>query len=188
MFGKLFGGKNKQANCAEDQVWMSAAACRAGMCRQIETFMHGGKNVVVVCLSVAACDAMSEALSAHQPAQCRDIFGRDALRTQLARPGSLTVALSGALPAELDVSSDTPVEILVLGRNNMRSADEAIVRFADLLGSRATIAFHLALDDELLKPFANGALKPMLEQLGMSEHEAIAHTMVTRAIKNSQEK
>lgn len=51
----------------------------------------------------------------------------------------------------------------------------------------AHIGFHLSLEDPLLQSFA-GSLKPLLEKLGMREDEPIAHAMVTRAIRNAQER
>ena len=73
------------------------------------------------------------------------------------------------------------------GRSDTRPADDAIVRFADSLGPNAHITFHLALDDKLLQEFA-GSIQPILQKLGMGPDEPISHAMVTRAIKNAQEK
>jgi preprotein translocase subunit SecA len=49
------------------------------------------------------------------------------------------------------------------------------------------ITFHLSLEDKLLQEFG-GPIQPILEKLGMSADEPITHSMVTRAIKNAQEK
>ena len=186
MFGNLLGKKSAQPK--DDQVWKTAAACFKGICTEAVKSAGTGHDVIVVCLRNTAFDAMDAALAAHQPAHCRDIFGRDALRARLARaeagPGTIAIALSGSLPMD-PLAATVAVEILVYGRNVSRAADNAIKRFADQLGPQAAIAFHVSLDDALLRPFAASSLR-LLEPLGLKEDEALSHAMLTRAIANSQ--
>jgi hypothetical protein len=185
MFGKLFGTKPKSVH-AEDQVWITTAARLRGMRGLIDQRLAEGRSVILVCLSNAAFDLWSDALALREPVRCRDLFGRDALRAALPRAGALIIALSGSLPAELNPVT-VPLDVLVYGRNNARADDEAITRFADQLGTLASIAFHVSLEDELLAPYA-GNLRPLLEQLGMNENEALSSAVLTRAIRNSQQR
>jgi preprotein translocase subunit SecA len=182
MFGGLFG-KKSAARLEEDRVWKTAAACRMGLCRQAVEAITAGRGVIVVCLAPRAFDAMDTALAPHQPTHCRDLFGRDALRAALARSGALVIALSGSLPQGMPVRG--PMDVLVLGRNASRSADDAIKHFADALGPQATLAFYLSMEDELLKPFVASSLQ-LFEQLGMKDDEALSNSMLTRAIANCQ--
>ena len=187
MFGNLFG-KKSSAQHKEDQVWKTAAACRKGICTEAVKIASAGRNVVVVCLTNQAFDAVDAALASHQPAHCRDLFGRETLRAALGRSaagaGAIVIALSGSLPADTAAAA-VPVDILVYGRNATRSADDAIKRFADQLGPRATIAFYLSMEDNLLKPFVASTLQ-LFEQLGMKEDEALSNAMLTRAIEKCQ--
>jgi hypothetical protein len=48
--------------------------------------------------------------------------------------------------------------------------------------------FYSALDEALFKHFGGDRLVSMVQQLGLSENEAIEHSMITSAIKNAQEK
>jgi hypothetical protein len=139
---------------------------------------------VVVCLTNTTFDAVDAALAPCQPVHCRDLFGRSALQSALTRAGATVVVLSGSLPAD-NTAVTVPVDLLVHGRNTSRAADEAIKRCADPLGSKATIAFHLSLEDAQLKPFVASIL-PLLEQLGLKEDEAMSHAFITRAIQNCQ--
>jgi len=183
MFGKWFG-KTASAQHQDDQVWKTAAACRSGIRAQAVSASAAGRSVVVVCLSSAAFDVLDTALASLQPAHCRDLFGRDALRARIAQPGAITIALSGSLPTDHGAAK-APVEILVYGRHASRAADDAISRFADQLGAQTTIAFHLSLEDALLKPFVDSSM-PLMEKLGIHEHEALSHAFITRAIRNCQ--
>jgi len=183
MFSKLFGSKPR-AQHAEDQVWATAAACRRGLRDTIGRKLTGGRCVMLICPTHAAFDSWSDALAVRDPVHCRDVFGRDALRANLMRPGALIIALSGSLPAEV-APATLPLELLVYGRSKTRADDEAMARFADQLGSLASLTFHVALEDELLAPFA-GTIRPLLERLGMSENEALSSPVLTRAIRNCQ--
>ncbi len=186
MFGNLWGKKSAQQQ--DDQVWKTAAACVKGLCRETVKSAGGGHSVIVVCLTMGAFETMDAVLAAQQPAHCRDRFGRDALRARLARAqagaGSITIALCGSLPLD-PVATSAAVEILVHGRNASRAADAAIKHFADQLGPQASIAFHLSLEDALLKPLLASSL-PLFEKLGLAEDTALSHAMITRSIANVQ--
>lgn len=183
MFGNLFG-KKSSAQHQDDQVWKTAAACVHRLCDEAVSRAAAGRSVLVICLTNAAFDMVDARLATHQPAHCRDLFGRDTLRAALARPGAITIALSGSLPAET-VAASVPVQIMVFGRNASRAADETLARFADHLGAQAALVFYLSMDDALLQPFAHSIL-PLLERLGINDSEALSHPLVTRAIRNSQ--
>ena len=187
MFKGLFGGKGDAAQRGEDAVWMNHAARLRGVSREVAALAEAERSVVVVALTLAALDELSAVLAAHQPGRCADIFAKDGLRLNLSRKGTVAVALSGALPLDLTPGEDIGVDVLVVGRNDSRAADDGIVRFADALGPNAHITFHLSLEDKLLQEFG-GSIQPILEKLGMSADEPIAHAMMTRAIRSAQQK
>ncbi|HEV8673752.1 MAG TPA: hypothetical protein VGX21_06890 [Methylomirabilota bacterium] len=180
-------GKGNRATRAEDCVWMSRAARLTGIRREVERVAGAGQSVLVVALALTDFDELVGALAQHQPLRCRDLFGGDALRHQLGRVGSVAVALVGTLPADVEPGAGVRVEVLVCGRNEARVADEAILGFADRLGARARVTFHLSLDDALLQRQTE-SIKPILGRLGLTEDEAISHPMVTRAIARIQSK
>ena len=187
MFKGLFGGKGGTAARGEDSVWMTRAARIEGIAREVSALVEAERSVVAFALTLSGLDELERTLASHQPARCADVFGKETLRANLARAGAVTVALSGALPLDLKTAAGVGVDVLVYGRNDSRAADDAIVRFADSLGENAHVTFHLSLEDPLMQQFA-GSLKPILEKLGMKPDEPIAHAMVTRAIRNAQQK
>ena len=183
----LFGSAKGGAARGEDCVWMSHAARLKGLDREVGVLAEAERSVLVVALTLAVLDELEASLAGRQPSRCADLFGKEALRERLSTAGSATIALSGVLGSDVKAPATNGVDILVVGRNDSRAADEAILGFADALGPNAHIVFHLSLDDPLLKAFG-GTLVPMLEKLGMTEDEPIEHAMVTRAIRNAQEK
>ena len=194
MFG-LFR-KARRARRGEDHVWASEAARDAGVLRETERLAAGGASVVAVALTATALDDLLGGLGPHAPAACKDLFGQGALRVRLGQPGTVTVALASALPipapaaprpeAEAPASSP-PVEFVVFGRHRRREADDGVVAFADDLGPRARVTFHLSFDDPLLSEVM-GSVRNLLSTLGVTEDEPIVHGMVTRAIARAQGK
>jgi preprotein translocase subunit SecA len=191
MFG-LFK-KSRKARRGEDHVWVTDAARKAGLLREVDRLAGEGASVAVVTLTPTTQDEMVKGLERHVPAACRDLFGQGALRLRLGQAGRVSVALASALPrpepfaptTEADASSSVPVEVVVCGRHDRRDADEAVVAFADGLGPRARVTFHLSFDDPLLAQLG-GRVKEMLERLGMAEDQPVTHRMVTQAVERAQ--
>jgi hypothetical protein len=186
MFSWLFGKKD-QATRGEDSVWLSDAARLRGILREVERLVKQGCSVVVVAWTLPTFDHLARAFDQYKPLLCRDLFGFDVLRGQLARAGSVAVALANTLSSDVKTLTDLAVVVIVYGRNDMRATDDTIVRFADLVGPNTRVAFHLSLDDALLKDYI-GALKSLLIRLDVPPDEAISHPMVTRAIAGAQAK
>jgi hypothetical protein len=186
MFSWLFGKKD-QARRGEDSVWLSDTARLNGILREVERLVKQDCSVVVVAWTLTTFDQLARALDQYKPLLCRDLYGFDALRGQLARAGSIAVALANTLSSDVKTLTDLAVVVLVYGRNDMRVTDDTIVRFADLVGPNARVAFHLSLDDALLKDYI-GTLKPLLIRLDVPPDEPISHPMVTRAIAGAQSK
>lgn len=179
-------GKSIQATRAEDSLWMSRAARLTGICREVARLAAAGRSVLVVALTPTALDELAAALAQHQPLRCAGIFERDALRRQLGQPGTVAVALTSALPADMQPASDMPVEILVCGRNTTRTSDDAILRFAEPFGASARVTFHVAVDDPLLQPHIESF--KLITKIGVAEDEAIASPLITHAIERIQSK
>ena len=180
-------GKEETPACGDDCVWLSNAARIEGMRRIAERSLSLGRSVVIVTSTLAAFENVAAAFAERNPLLCRDMFERDALRRALQSGRVLAVAMPGALPAEPQAEASTRADLLVYGRADSRAADDAIMRAASMLQPDAGIAFHLSLDDTLLKRHS-AALKPLLEKLGASADEPIVSPFLTRAIGNAQAK
>ena len=96
------------------------------------------------------------------------------------------LAAAPSLPADVQPAG-VPVAVIGWGRAAARAPDEAIAAFADRLGPKASMTFHLSLEDGLLAAHAGG-LAPILKSLRLAEDEAIVSPMVSRAIENAQKK
>jgi hypothetical protein len=184
---RWFGKKRRAAARGEDKVWMTDAARLAGLRAEVASALRAGRAVCLVAWTEAGLDQASRLIGERRPLYCRDLFGQQSLVRHLGGSGAVAVALAGALPANVPETADAEVDVLVLGRSESRPADDAVVRFADAFGPRASVSFHLSFEDALLGAHAE-RLMPLLERLGMKEGEAVSHAMVSRAIARAQEK
>src|SRR5207249_3497669 len=55
-------------------------------------------------------------------------------------------------------------------------------------GDPGSSRFYLSLEDDLLRIFGADRMQGMMERLGMEEGVPIEHRLITRAIRNAQEK
>ena len=66
--------------------------------------------------------------------------------------------------------------------------DDRLQEFADELPCRCRFSHHVSLEDAVMKVFAGDWVKNVLKQLGMSEDDAIESQMVSRRIRQVQQK
>src|SRR5262249_15610233 len=87
-----------------------------------------------------------------------------------------------------DDAPASPPAVLVLDRHSPRRHDERIVLLAEGRGGKAGVAFHVSLDDRLMRLFAGEWVRNLLRQLGMQEEEALDSGMVSRRLRRAQDK
>jgi preprotein translocase subunit SecA len=73
-------------------------------------------------------------------------------------------------------------------RHFLRKNDECVSDFAETLGSPSDITFYLSLEDPLLKTFAGGWIKQMLQRMGAEESMAIESRLLVRRVRKAQDK
>jgi preprotein translocase subunit SecA len=80
------------------------------------------------------------------------------------------------------------LHILGTERHEARRIDNQLRGRGGRQGDPGSSRFFLSLEDDLLRIFAGDRLQSIMQRLGMQEGEAIEHRMITRAIRNAQEK
>ena len=96
--------------------------------------------------------------------------------------------LNPSLADSLRVDESATIDIIVGERHPLPSVDDRLEEFADELPCRCRFSHHVSLDDAVLKVFAGDWVKNVLKQLGMTEDEAIESQMVSRRIRQAQQK
>lgn len=182
-FSRWFGARGPGIR---DRVWLDAAACTAGLQAQVGTALDLGDAVLLLVRSAVDLPVHAQALASRQPRVADDSYATVDLQGGLARAGALGLSRVDALrPVPKGAAARrVALQVHVRARDPRRSAD---ARLLELLApfAPATIVFHHALDDALLREHAR-ALQPLLRSLQMSPQEPIDSPLLTRAIQRAQ--
>lgn len=158
-------------NLSGDFVWMNEAAKFKGIADRVRE-----ANTCAATLVVAH---FSDSLQRLREALASDIH-----------QGTLLVVSSGEFRefhgANNGFEETDVVRLIVAERHFLRRHDQQLLDFAERLGCRCEVEYHLSFDDPLLQEFAGDWVKSILEKLGMEEHEPIESGMVRRRIQEVQ--
>src|SRR5438552_2864965 len=80
------------------------------------------------------------------------------------------------------------LHILGTERHESRRIDNRLRGRGGRQGDPGSSRFYLSLEDDLLRIFGADRMQNMMERLGMEEGVPIEHRLITRAIRNAQEK
>jgi len=174
-FDSLFGSKKPtNVEVTAERIWMTTDAKFAGLAREVAE-RSNSETVAIL-------------LVAHFP----DVLAR--LNELAAKPATVPVMavlasdLSIDVATSLNLDESATLDIIVGERHPLPSVDERLEQFAGELPCRCRCAHHLSLEDPVIKLFAGEWVQNLLERLGMKEDEAIESQLVSRRIKQAQQK
>ncbi len=122
-----------------------------------------------------------------------DIELGGSLKTQLDALGEATPEKIAELKAQWQKKHDQVVEagglhIIGTERHESRRIDNQLRGRAGRQGDPGSSRFYLSLEDNLMRIFGSDKMINMMRRLGVQKGEAITHSIVSRAIENSQRK
>ncbi|QIQ41246.1 MAG: preprotein translocase subunit SecA [Buchnera aphidicola (Aphis urticata)] len=86
------------------------------------------------------------------------------------------------------VVSSGGLHIIGTERHESRRIDNQLRGRSGRQGDSGSSRFYLSMEDSLMRIFISDNIINMMRKLGLSEHEAIEHPWVTKAIENAQKK
>ncbi len=169
----------------EDRVWFDADACTRGLQRDVAVALQAGHAVLLLLRGATELADAARALAAHSPKVCDDRYAATDLQSHVMAAAALGITEVEALrPIPTRAARTTPLHVHVRGRGERRSDDDRLLNM--LKGwIPATMVFHHALDDRLLRDHAI-RLKPLLARLGVGSDEAVSSALVGRTIQRLQ--
>lgn len=174
LFDMLFGGGSRSTvHALDDRIWLTEEAKFKGLSKQLNENNDSG-----VILLIAHFEGTLERLTAIADAYAGDV----PLQATLAENLSTDIA------ARLSIDESATIDLIVAERHPLLSADDAIMQFADEIPCNCQLAYHLSLEDPLLKLFVTDFVQRILDSLGMKEDEPIESNMISRRIKAAQQK
>jgi hypothetical protein len=176
LFDFLFGrGSRANVEVVPDRIWMTTDAKFDGLAKEAK---ERSRSETVAILLVA-----------HFPdvlARLEEIADREAWDVPCkAVPAS---SLNTGLATSLNLHDSAIMDIIVAERHPLPSVDDRLEEFAAELPCRCRFSHHMSLEDPVMEVFAGDWVKTVLQQLGMKEDEAIESQMVSRRIKQAQQK
>jgi len=169
----LGGGSRSTVQALDDRIWLTEEAKFKGLSQQLNE-----SNDSAVILLIAHFDDTLAKLTAVADAYSGDV----PLQATLAENLSTDIA------ARLSIDESATIDLIVTERHPLLSADDAITQFADEIPCNCRLAYHLSLEDPVLKLFATEFVHRILDSLGMKEDEPIESNMVSRRVKAAQQK
>jgi hypothetical protein len=174
LFDTLFrSGGLPPSDAGQERIWMNGPAKLAGIRAELN--------------EKACSDAAAVLLVAHFP----DVL--ESLEHIAAQhPGRMPVkaVLAGHLTKELAsrMGDGGRLELIVAERHPLPSVDDELEQFARELSCECRVSHHLSLDDAVIRAFAGDWVRDLLQKMGMREDEAIESEMVSRQIRQAQQK
>lgn len=176
LFSRLFGsGTPTKVELLPDRIWLTEEAKWNGIASEVVERADSGSVAVLL---VAQFPTVLTKLQEIAEQQAGDI------------PVMVVMAsdLSVDLGRQLTLVESPVIDIIVGERHPLRAHDQQLEQLADALPCRTRLAYHLSLEDPLMKTFAGEWVHQILEQLGMKEDETIESPLVSRQIAKAQQR
>jgi preprotein translocase subunit SecA len=175
----------------DDKVWFDSARKLRGICADVATCRNSQENVLVLAHFPATLAAIQQALrSTSIPFEVFSLPDSSML-CSLSAPKVLVGLVRALHPASAQLRSTPQVaklQIIVGEHHPISGKDRDVVQTVEKLPCKPAICFHAALDDPLMKHFGSDQIISLMKRMGADENEPISHQLVTRAIRNAQEK
>jgi hypothetical protein len=188
---------------SDDKIWFDTNHKLQQISCEIQHFASYGQPVIVIAHFAVTLAALERTLRSasvrYQHSANSDLLELpDDLPAMSGDPGirepagTTWLGLAGScawFAGWANLQSKLPLRIIVAEHHPRYSPDQSIIDLAQRATYGSELCFHIALDDPLLKYFGGGSsLQSLLEKLGLSADGCISHPLVTRAIRNAQEK
>ena len=176
LFDFLFGSKKRtNVEVILDHIWMTTDAKFTGLAKEAE---ERSRSETVAILLVAHFPDVLARLEEVASQKVWDV------PCKAVSAGNL----NSGLAASLNLEESAIIDIIVGERHPLPSVDDRLEEFADELPCRCRFSHHVSLEDAVMKVFAGDWVKNVLKRLGVSEDEAIESQLVSRRIRQAQQK
>lgn len=176
LFDFLFGGKEQtNVEVVPDHIWMTTGAKFAGLAKEAQERSNSETVAILLVAHFPDVLARLEEIARRQTwdVPCEVVAAKN-LNTHLA---------SG-----LNLDETIILDVIVAERHPLPSVDDRLEDFASELPCRCRFSHHLSLEDAVMQVFAGDWVQNMLRQMGMKEDEAIVSQMVSRRIRQAQQR
>lgn len=175
LFDFLFGKSASNVEVLSDKIWMTQRAKLNGIRREIGERSSSSSAAMIL---VAHFENVLEELNA--------VVAENPWNVPVM--ATLATNLSTEIASRLKLDETAIIDLIVVERHPMVAEDDKVVEFAKELPCKCRVAYHVSLEDPVLKQFSGEWVTGVLKKLGMGEDESLESPLVARRLRASQKK
>jgi len=196
----------------EDQIYKNEEAKFRAVVREIEGLNRQGRPVLIGTVSIEKSEHLSEMLTRqgipHQVLNAKYHEKEARIISQAGRLGAVTIATNmagrgvdiilGGNPQDREQGEwqEEHLKVVELGglhivgteRHEARRIDNQLRGRAGRQGDPGSSRFYVSLEDDIMRRFGGDKIKGFMEWAGFDENIPIEHSLVSKAIGNTQVK
>jgi len=178
----------------EDKIWLDGNRKLDAICQDVLDARADLSNALVLAhfkSTLAIVEGRLRARAIEYKSYMPLEFSSLCLRGQDTESTSVWVGLASYFHARSPAPSEqtrSTLRVLVAEHHPMASRDQAVLDAARSLSCNAQVINHTSLTDPLLNHFGGDRIRGLMKQVGMEEQECLSNPIISRAIRNAQEK
>ena len=154
-----------------------------------------GQPVLVGTVSIEKNEMLSEMLKrrgvVHEVLNAKNHEREAEIIAQAGRKGAVTIATNMAgrgtdIQLGEGVADLGGLHVLGTERNESRRVDNQLRGRSGRQGDPGSSRFYISLEDDLMRIFGSEKLQGLMGKLGMTDEEAIEHSLINRSIERAQ--
>ncbi|HWA35802.1 MAG TPA: hypothetical protein VG737_16780 [Cyclobacteriaceae bacterium] len=182
----LFSSSKSSRPTPSDKVWKTRSACLKGTATQALLAVRESRIPIVVTFFEESHNAFVGFLKQTEvPHQEVTSFGNIDL---LQNKNTIAILRASGSGFASSIHKEVKAAILLLGRYPLADTENKVIDDLATHFPGSSISFCLSLEDGFFEVFGSENLKTIMDTLGMKDDEFVEHKLVSKAIKNAQEK
>lgn len=174
IFDFILGRSASNVEVLPDKIWMTQRAKLNGIRREMAERANSRSAAILLIAHFQNVLEELNILAAENP-----------WNTPLT--ATLAENLSTEIASRLNLDKATTIDLIVAERHPMVADDDKVIEFAKQLPCKCRVAYHVSLEDPVLKQFSGEWVTGVLKKLGMAEDESLESKLVTRRIRAAQQ-
>ena len=195
-------------NDKDDLIFMTELGKFKAIAKKIKELNEKGQPVLVGTISIEKNELLSQYLKVagvkHNLLNAKPELAEKEGETiaQAGKKGAVTIATNmagrgvdiklGGIPCTADENQEIKdlggLYVIGTERHDSRRVDNQLRGRSGRQGDAGETQFYVSLEDELMRVFANNAIKGLMARMQLPEDEAIQHKLVSRSLESAQKK
>ncbi|MBC7981810.1 preprotein translocase subunit SecA, partial [Candidatus Parcubacteria bacterium] len=192
----------------DDLIFMTELGKFKAIAKKIKELNQKGQPVLVGTISIEKNELLSQYLKVagvkHNLLNAKPELAEKEgeVIAQAGKKGAVTIATNmagrgvdiklGGIPSTIEENQEVKdlggLYVIGTERHDSRRVDNQLRGRSGRQGDAGETQFYVSLEDELMRVFANNAIKGLMARMNLPEDEAIQHKLVSRSLESAQKK